>query len=67
MYKIKNCIKLKVCVICITLTSYEYKKYKMQIHKNYTITARNNMKSVDMKTVKVIIRLHTVKCFVIIL
>ena len=43
------------------LTSYEYKKYKYT-QKKYTITARNNMKSVDMKKVK-IIRLHTVECF----
>ena len=36
---------------------------EVQIHtKKYTITARNNMKSVDMKKVK-IIRLHTVECF----
>ena len=31
-------------------------------HKKYTITARNNMKPVDMKKVK-IIRLHTAECF----
>ena len=36
---------------------------EVQIHtKKYTITARNNMKSVDMKKVK-IIRLHTMECF----
>ena len=37
-------------------------KQEVQIHTKYTITARNNMKSVGMKTVK-IIRLHTAECF----
>ena len=35
---------------------------EVQIHTNCTITARNNMKSVDMKTLK-IIRLHAAECF----